>query len=79
MEEWSKTESDMDMPKSEKLLLCVRMQVLCYNDEELGPQYYISVVITDPIEYLVDIDKTVNIFLKHLNFGMSSYRITSGS
>ena len=68
MEEWSKTESDMDIPKSEKLLLCVRMQVLCHNDEELSPQYYISVVITDPIEYWVDIDKTVNIFSETSKF-----------
>jgi len=68
MEEWSKTETDIDIPKSEKLLLCVRMQVLCHNDEELSPQYYISVVITDPIEYCVDIDKTVNIFSETSSF-----------
>lgn len=68
MKEWSKTEPDMDIPKSEKLLLCVRMQVLCHNDKELSSQYYISVVITDPIEYCIDIDKTVNIFSETSNF-----------
>lgn len=68
MEEWLKTEPDMDMPEPEKLLLCARMQVLCHNDKELDSHYYISVVITDPIEYYVDIDKTVNIFSENTDF-----------
>ena len=52
------------MSKPCYLRLNASMQVQCYNDGELEPQYYISMVITDipEIESGTWIDKTVNIF-----------------
>lgn len=58
------------MPMPCRLQLNARMQVQCYNDDELDPQYYISIVITDipEIEAGIWIDKTVNIFSETSKF-----------
>ena len=53
------------------LVLNARMQVQSYNDEELNPQYYISITITDLMPEIGDgtwIDKTVNIFSESSKF-----------
>lgn len=62
MNKYLETVGCMPMPCC--LRLNARMQVQCYNDGELDPQYYISMVITDIPEIQAGtwIDKTVNIF-----------------
>lgn len=50
------------------LLLCARMQVLCYNDKELDSRYLMSVVITDTIDYSTNIDVNIDIFSETSDF-----------
>lgn len=50
------------------LVLNARMQVQCYNDEEIDPHHYISITITDLIGGGTWIDKTVNIFSESSKF-----------
>ena len=66
----------MSMPCG--LKLNASMQVPCYNDEELDPQYYISIAITDLLPEISNgiwIDKSVNIFSETSDFrnGFISY------